>query len=58
MKAHFYAAEPKMNHRRDPLDALDHAGCDSCEEQLGRIEGVRPATDFGIEQDISALAAS
>ena len=49
------APELELQHRRDPLDALDHAGGDSSEKQLRRIERIRPAIHIRIERDRGAL---
>ena len=56
MKADFDAAELKMKHRRNALDALDHAGGNGGEEQFRRIESIRAAVDVGVENDLSVLA--
>jgi hypothetical protein len=57
MKPDFDAAKLKMKHRRNPLDTLDHAGCDGRKKQFGGIEGVCPAVDIGIKADLRILAA-
>jgi hypothetical protein len=57
VKVDFDAAKLKMKHRRNPLDTLDHAGCDGRKKQFGGIEGVWPALNIGIKPDLRVLAA-
>jgi hypothetical protein len=56
VKTDFNAAEGKVNHRCDPLDALDHASGNCRKEQFCRIESVRPAGYVGVEDNLSILA--
>jgi hypothetical protein len=42
VKVNFDAAKLKVEHWCHPLDPLDHASGNGCEEQLRRVKGVRP----------------
>ena len=53
VQTNFDAAIFEMVHRRDALDAFDHAGGDGGEQQFGRIEGVVAAGDV-VSRMISA----
>ena len=52
VKVNFDAAKIKVEHRRHPLYPLDHASGNGCEEQLRRVEGVRPAVDVRVKDDL------
>jgi hypothetical protein len=54
---HLNATERELQDRRHSLDTLDHASANSGEQQLGRIEGIRPTTHICVERDFSLLAA-
>ena len=58
VKVNFDAAKIKVEHRSHPLDPLDHASGDGREEQLSRVEGVRPAIDVRVEEDLGVFGGS
>ena len=54
MKMDFDAAELEMNHRRDPLDAFDHARGNCRKKQFCGVEGT--AVDVRVENRLRILA--
>ena len=46
----------KVNHGRDALDALDHAGRERRQQQFRRIKSVGPAGEIRIQGDFRPLA--
>src|SRR5690606_15258140 len=56
LKAHLHPAKLELQHRADPLDALEHAGGYRGEKQLGRIEGVRASRKGGVDNQFRLLA--
>jgi hypothetical protein len=56
VKVDFDAAKLKVKHRRNPLDALDHACCNGRKKQFGGIEGIWSAFNIGIKPDLRILA--
>ena len=56
VQSHFSTAKPEADHRRDTLDAFDHACRDGRQEQLGRIECVSTPAHVRIEHDFGLFA--
>ena len=56
VKADFDAAELKMTHRRNPFDALDHAGGNCREKKLRRIENIGTTIHVRVKPDLGVLA--
>ena len=55
VQLHFHTQQIKLEHRRRPLDALDHASGDGGEEELRRVEGIRPAIDVRVEDNFGVF---
>jgi len=58
VKVNFDAAKIEVEHWCHPLDPLDHASGNGCEEKLRRVKGVRPAVDIRVEDDLRVFGGS